>query len=449
MAPHGTHSRRGDARIEAAFREEQLNSWRLAVRVNACVFIVITTWTVIENGFPESFFILPFLVLLALLAALPYWLLQTGRFRPWHNFALPLLYSTLLTVVVLTPNPFDSTPMPPATYLRLANEVYFFCLLAGAMFTYSPAGVFWAGVAAALAWSVGHVIILSTPGVYWVSGADWATLSSEQKLQKLIDPNRVNLANWIRDVLALLATGGILAAFVWRARVLVYQQARTARERANLSRYFSPSMIDELAASDEPLGPTRSQTVAVLFADMIGFTAFAAEHTPAEVITLLRELHGRLERTVFAHEGTVDKYIGDAVMATFGTPQVRPDDGWRALACARAMAASVEEWNEQRRLRGDPTVCIGVGVHYGPVVLGDIGGEQRMEFAVLGDTVNIASRLERLTRELEATVVASRAVVDAATNVSTDALDRFRLEPAGKHQLRGRAGEIEVWRIRR
>ena len=112
--------------------------------------------------------------------------------------------------------------------------------------------------------------------------------------------------------------GAMLAFVVRRSRDLVLREAGAARERANLARYFSPTVVDELAGRDEPLGPVRRQDVAVLFADLVGFTSLAAEAQPEEVMRMLRELHARMEAEVFAHRGTLEKFIGDALYATFG-----------------------------------------------------------------------------------------------------------------------------------
>jgi adenylate cyclase len=234
------------------------------------------------------------------------------------------------------------------------------------------------------------------------------------------------------------------------ARGLVFRQTEAERERANLSRYFSQNMVDELARTDEPLGPTRSQEVAVLFVDIVGFTAWSAEHTPQAVIEMLRDFHGRMEQTVFACSGTVDKYIGDAVMATFGTPRSGPQDATNALRCARAMIDAVDAWNGIRRQQGLEALRIGVGVHYGPVVLGDIGGEQRLEFAVLGDTVNVASRLERLTRQLSAAAIISDDLVRAARREGGAADSLLSGFQAPIHQaLPGRVENVDIWVLAR
>jgi adenylate cyclase len=206
-------------------------------------------------------------------------------------------------------------------------------------------------------------------------------------------------------------------------------------------------MIDELAKADRPLGAVRSQDAAVLFADMVGFTRLSEHLSPEQTMALLREFHGRMAEAVFAHGGTLDKYIGDEVMATFGTPAPSPRDAANALACAVAMQEAVARWNNARRASGGPEIRIGVGVHHGPVVLGDIGGEQRFEFAVIGDTVNVASRLERLTRELDLGIVASDALVGKIRREVGGAAEAElgRFAPYPGHALRGRAERVDVW----
>ena len=110
---------------------------------------------------------------------------------------------------------------------------------------------------------------------------------------------------------------------------------------------------------------------------------------------------------VFVHDGTLEKYIGDALMATFGTPRTSATDARDAIACSQAMLATIAAWNQERSARGEPPIRIGIGLHYGEVVLGDIGDARCMEFAVLGDTVNVAKHLETLCRSLDADVVVS------------------------------------------
>ena len=166
---------------------------------------------------------------------------------------------------------------------------------------------------------------------------------------------------------------------------------------------------------------------------------------------MLRGFHLRMEATIFEHGGTLEQYIGDAMFATFGTPDTGPQDATNALACARAMLANLEQWNAERTARGERPIRIGVGVHYGPVVIGDIGSERSMAFTVIGDTVNIASRLEGLTRDLDTDLVVSEALIERvreeADGGSPAILEGF--DDAGEQQVKGRNDKIPTFVLRR
>jgi adenylate cyclase len=194
-----------------------------------------------------------------------------------------------------------------------------------------------------------------------------------ERMASFADPHLVRLGVLGRQVVVILVVAASLAEIVRRMRQMVVDQAETERARANLARYFSPNLVDELARSDEPLGAPRRQKAAALFADMVGFTTAAADLPPERVMGVLREFHQRMARCVFDHEGTIDKYIGDALMATFGTPRAGSRDATHALRCARAMVRAIEAWNIERPRDGEQPVAIGVGVHYGPVAIGDVG----------------------------------------------------------------------------
>ncbi len=159
-------------------------------------------------------------------------------------------------------------------------------------------------------------------------------MGSAEALTLFLDPYFVYVEGHIQDVVIVLLMAGVLALVVWRSRRLVLSQIGLARERANLARYFAPTVVDQLAQLDAPLGATRVQPVAVLFADIVGFTRFAESSDPQTVVATLRQFHGRLERAIFDQGGTLDKFLGDGVMATFGTPSVGPHDARNALAAA-------------------------------------------------------------------------------------------------------------------
>jgi adenylate cyclase len=302
--------------------------------------------------------------------------------------------------------------------------------------------VIWTGVAGALCWTIGSLWVASLPGVHWTS------LVSPSDATGLNDPHAVVLQLLIKQVAVLLIITGVLAGAVARTRSLVFRQVKAERERTQLARYFSANLVDELADADRPLDQIRNQSVAVLFADVVGFTTLSETEPPERVITLLREFHARMQAAVFAHNGTLDKYLGDGLMATFGTPYPGTRDAANALGAARAMAASLAEWNTTREQQGLLAIRVGIGLHWGPVVLGDIGGENRLEFATIGDTVNVASRLEHMTRELGAEVVTSEDLVAALRGTLSEAEIEALLTGFIKstpQPIRGRSAQLEIF----
>ena len=233
------------------------------------------------------------------------------------------------------------------------------------------------------------------------------------------------------------------------ARIREIDRLRAAAERArsNLSRYFSPNIVEMLASQDEPLGAVRRQDVAVLFVDIVGFTRMAESMQPEAVMTLLRQFHERMTAQIFACNGTVEKYIGDEIFAVFGVPNASGDDAANALICADMMLKALDQWNIERRQEGEPPLSIGIGLNWGPAVLGDVGSEHSMSFTVIGDTVNTASRLQALTRTLETPLVVGHALVNAVEAGSSSIATRLagQLFDRGEHILRGRTGPVRIW----
>jgi adenylate cyclase len=233
------------------------------------------------------------------------------------------------------------------------------------------------------------------------------------------------------------------------AKLRELDRLRIAAERArnNLSRYFSPNIVELLASRDEPLGAVRRETVAVLFADIVGFTGMAESMAPEEAMAMLREFHSRMTAQIFAHGGTVDKYIGDGIFAVFGVPTANADDAVNALACAEKMLEALEQWNDERKAAGEARLAIGIGLNYGLAVLGDIGSKHSMSFTVIGDTVNTASRLQTLTRALGTPLVISGRLIEALEARPSEIAAGLmsRLQDGGEQVLRGRAGAVHVW----
>ena len=334
-------------------------------------------------------------------------------------------------------------PWPPQAFVDSRPVVYFFFVISLYAFNFSPWLMIWAALCAAAAWSTGMLWLLLLPETVTSvpPGIDATGI-----VAIFHEPHFLNLEAWFQDVLVILLTGFVLAGVVWRTRRLVRGQIAVARERANLARHFAPTMVDEIASHDRMLEVVQRQDVAVMFADVVGFTRLAEQLAPEATVAVLRGLHRRIEKAVFDHGGTLDKFLGDGAMATFGTPRAGSRDAANALGAARAALDAVDKWNAKRAARGAAPVRLSVGLHYGSVVLGDLGSDRRLEYAVIGDTVNVAARIEHLTRELDARIALSEALVEQARDQGADLAG---LEAVGAHDLRGRNESVVLWRLPR
>ena len=264
---------------------------------------------------------------------------------------------------------------------------------------------------------------------------------------RLIGPGFVTPeAFLVQQLIFMTLCTGFIAVAVWRARAHLGRTLMAEGERNNLARFFSPNLVDRLAGGRHDFEVARESKATVLFVDVVGFTRLMEGQPPQQTIDFLRVFHERMAECIFGHGGTLDKFIGDGVMATFGTPDAQPDDETRALRCALDMVRSVEDWNRGRRTRGLPAVRIAVGVHVGPVLMGAIGSRNRLEYSAVGDTVNVASRLEHLARAHDASIVASAETLAAAVNSGGfTAGDSKHFRPVGAVQVPGRGEPVEVF----
>jgi adenylate cyclase len=169
------------------------------------------------------------------------------------------------------------------------------------------------------------------------------------------------------------------------------------RAKSQLERYHSPAIVNRILEAREPAEMTqlevREQEVSILFSDLVGFTSLTENMPPRDVAHMLNDYFSLMTEVIFKHEGTLDKFIGDAIMAVFGSPFPSSDHALKAVECAREMRVALSEFNQERAGRDAP-LEFRIGINTGRVVAGDIGSPQRMEYTVLGNTVNMASRLE-------------------------------------------------------
>ncbi len=422
----------------------------LAVRARWVALAIIAVFIAVLNPRWE---VLYYEALIAGFALIGWAQLKSGEVGQSRRELLLLATDlALMTIVIVLPNPFSTIEAPIGLQYRFGNFAYFYVLLAAAVMAYSWRTLFAFGMWTTGLWlgAMGLAIFFG-PRIPELSERMAGVFVGYEALADLYDPNIILISPRIQEVVVLIIVTGILALGSWRSRELLIRQAEMARERSNLARHFPPTIVDQMAHQDKPLGHVRSQKVAVMFTDIVGFTRFAEQHPPQKVVDMLREFHKMMEEAVFEHNGTLDKFLGDGIMATFGTPQPGPHDAANALACARDMMGRLDEWNRARRQSGQQPVDLSIGVHYGDVILGDIGSERRMEFATLGDTVNVASRLEAMTRDLSVETVVSEDLVSAVRQAKTgdgnELLDGLKAQE--KRAVRGRGDPVKIWTLDR
>ena len=215
--------------------------------------------------------------------------------------------------------------------------------------------------------------------------------------------------------------------------------ARQAKLRGDLGRFMDRSIVDAIVRGEHPLalGGKRAE-VTVLFADVVGFTPLAESRDAERIVALLNELFSVLTEIVFRHGGTVDKFIGDCIMAVWGSPVAQEDHAARALAAAEDMMRFLEAANDDWRQRYDVEIRLGIGVNSGEAIIGNIGSDKRMEYTVIGDVVNVAARLEAIAAPNQVLVA------EATRGLAGDA---FPLRYLGEQALTGRQAKTQVYAL--
>ena len=233
-----------------------------------------------------------------------------------------------------------------------------------------------------------------------------------------------------------------IAAVAFFNRWVLRSTVELEKSRANYSRYFSPDVRDEIESSTNNANEksSRDLTVAVMFTDIVGFTKLSEKMQPKEVLELLSEYQTLMVDAIFQHKGTVDKFIGDAVMANFGTPKSHGNDAQNAFDCALLMNRKLSGWNIQRNKKGLVKIDHRIGIHYGPCVAGNMGSEQRVEFAVIGDVVNVASRICDACKEFDPNFLVSSDLEKQITHKEDN-------ERVSNYKIRGRKDTIDLVKI--
>ena len=231
-------------------------------------------------------------------------------------------------------------------------------------------------------------------------------------------------------------------AVIYLVDSLMQDVVKFEKSTAQFGRYFSPAIREKIQESEFDLldNENNTQMVAVLFTDIDGFTKLSESMSSKEIIEMLSEYQDRMIKPIFKNSGTVDKFIGDSVMATFGTPVSQGKDAQNAFNCAREMQIAMRQWVKEREDRQLPVVTHRIGIHFGSCVLGNIGNEDRKEFTVVGDVVNVANRVCDICKELKCDFL----VTESLKNRLNETLNAESVE---NYTIRGRKDKITLFKV--
>ncbi|WP_257461892.1 adenylate/guanylate cyclase domain-containing protein [Archangium lipolyticum] len=417
--PAATGSHPLPSGFDALYGETLLKLESRVARV-ATVAGVVATGLVLASVLSGSS--IPRVILAATLGFLGWYLcvallLRTGHFRPWMRYASSLVDVSMGTFVAL----LDLHVNGPAFALSAGGPALYAVGVAMATPRLQPRLCLFAGLAASV-----QLVVL----IHFIL----RPAASPELLATGAYDFYVTLAKAI--FLVTMGALGMVASRSMRAMLLRLTESAVERERVQglLGMHVSEQVMEHLLSGRIPEGGER-RAVTICFTDIRDFTRLSESQSPEETLRLLNLYFGRMCEIVASHGGLVNKFLGDGMLIVFGAPTHQPDDARRALDAAREMLAEADLMRE----RGEfPGLRIGVGLHRGEAVVGNVGGAQRQEYTVIGDTVNTAARVQDLTKVLGRSLLLSRECREALGQDSA-------FEPLGAHAVKGRLQQLELF----
>jgi adenylate cyclase len=385
-------------------RSEILTGWVQA----AIIAILATLYFIAPSSSPADFFMRPApwaIGAYAAFTALRLRLAYAGQLTPFLRAASVVIDMALLTVTIWG---FHlEYGQPAAFYLKAPTFAYFFIFIALRTLSFSPGYVLLAGGTAALGWLALLLYALGEPGGMALVTRDYVDYMTAAKIL---------IGGEIDKIVSLLLVSALLALAAARSRQLLEQAAAVQAAAAQMVRYFPPEVAEQLIWADELLKPGEGEAreAAAMFIDLRGFTRLSALLTPKELLALVGEFQRIAVPIIQRHHGSIITYLGDGIMVAFGAVRATPSYAADALRCAEALVDAAGRWLEESCTRGDCTPEVGIGVDVGTVVCGTIGEEGKLEYAVLGEPVNRASKLQAHTKVEGVRALTTRQALEAA-----------------------------------
>lgn len=396
------------ARVQRELAHEQFRSELL---VTAVQLLLVATLAVLYAATPEGFSpgapveAAPLgLSLFAVLALVRLYTAWTGQLRPAVLAAGVVAEMAVLLLVIWAYH--LQYEQPPQFSLKSTEFVYVFVLVGLRALRFEPAWVLLSGATAVGGWlGLVALAVMQAPA----NPITWDFVTSVRSTQ-------VHLGAELNRVLAVAVFTGTLALALARARRLLHGAVSQQRAVADLSLFFDDSVARRITGSEAELmaGQGELREAAILFLDLRGFTQASMQLSPDGLIALLGEYQGLAVPILQRHGGSIDKFMGDGILASFGAVAADPHYAANALRAVDDLFAAVDAWRGRRGEQGLPAPDVGGGLATGPVVFGIIGGERRLEYTVIGDAVNLAAKLEKHNKAEGTRALATRAALQLA-----------------------------------
>ncbi len=382
-------------RVQAAIRRQQEQSEILIGWVQLAIVVLVTTVyesTAMPTGVVQEdySFEVEVLAIYGLFCLLRLGLAYARLLKPWMLYLSVIADMALLMGLIYS---FHYKYAQPAVfYLKVPTLLYVFLFIALRALRFEARFVLFTGLVAILGW-IGLVL-------YAIGGRGGPPNPTDDFVEYMTG-NALLLYAEIDKMVAILLTTIVLALAIARARYLLVRAVSEGVAARDLSRFFDPGVAARIRGASMSIraGEGELRDVAILTVDLRGFTRLSTELAPDAVMKLLQEYQGRICPLIAAHGGSIDKFLGDGILASFGAVAPSPTAAADALRAADAVMAAATQWSRERQAAAMAPLQVGLAVSSGRVVFGAVGDGERLEFTVIGDAVNFAAKLEKHNKE--------------------------------------------------
>ena len=345
------------------------------------------------------------LTLYALFTVMRLWLSYRIRLPAWFLYLSIVADMALLMTLIWSFHLEYQQPAP--FYLKAPTLLYVFIFIAIRALRFEARYVVAAGLTAALGW-----VALLVYAIWSTGGA----MTITRNYVTYLTSNSVLLGAEFDKIISILTVTGILALALYRGRNVLVGGATDHAAAEGLSRFFAPEVAAQITRSDNPIqaGDGEVRQAAILMTDIRSFTPLAQAMAPAAAMGLLAEYQATLVPVIQGHGGTVDKFLGDGILATFGASRPSETGAADALRAAQACLAAAAAWGAAKRAQGLPDIQVGAAVAAGPVIFGAVGDKSRLEYTVIGDPVNLTAKLEKHNRTDKSRLLTTQETFDVA-----------------------------------